>query len=96
MRLGRYTQTNSESKRYDIDYSEWLSTGEVVSSVNILIDNSTSPSLTAYAVQILNAGTAVAFMVAGGVIGERYVMSVEATTSIGQVKEDKIYFSIVE
>lgn len=95
MRLGNFTKTPAEVKRYKVEYSDWLDTGEYVQSV-VLTVTPTSPSnpLTAAANSIGASATSFAFFVAGGVTGTVYTVDIRVTTTGGQIKEDTILFTV--
>ncbi|CAB4124508.1 hypothetical protein UFOVP55_5 [uncultured Caudovirales phage] len=95
MRLGRFSKTPSERKRYAIDYSEWLDTGETVVSYTFAatpVDATTT--FTVDASSLGSAGTSIVFFVSGGSNNSQYTVDVKAATSGGQVKEDTILFTV--
>lgn len=94
MRLGKFTKTPTEVKRYKIDYSHWLDTGEYVSSVSFSIISSNTGSLTFSPNDINPTDTSVTFLVLGGTDGETYEVSVTMTTSLSQIKQDVIYYVV--
>lgn len=94
MSLGRYVKTPAERKRYAIDYSEWLETGETVSTYSFSVSPTTSPVLEIDATSLADANQTIVFFVSGGVNGQQYTVDVQATTSGGQIKEDTILFSM--
>lgn len=96
MKTFKFIQRDGERKLYALDYSAWLAVGETVTNAAFTVLTSTSPALVVSNIQYLNANTGVAYFVSGGVAGERYEVSVVATTSTAELKEDKIYFSVVE
>lgn len=94
MKLGKFTKTSVERKRYALDYSDWLDTGETVSSVTFAITPTGTSSLVVDANSISSAGTLVAFFVNYGVTGTTYTLDIQITTSGGQIKEDQVLFTI--
>jgi hypothetical protein len=94
MTLGKYTKTPAERKRYQIDFSEWLDTGETI----ITFSYSSTPVdaspviIDEYA--IAADGLSVGFYASGGVLGSNYKIDVLASTSGGQEKEEIILFSV--
>lgn len=95
MRLGRFSKTPSERKRYAIDYSEWLDTGELVSSFVFSVSpvDATTPFLVD-ASSLSSSGTSVVFFVSGGTDGSQYTVDIKSTTSGGQIKEDTVLFAV--
>lgn len=96
MSLGKFTQSKDEKKRYEIDYSDWLDTGETVSSIALSSTPSTTPPLVGDDQTINPEATGATFMVSGGATDELYTLVVRMTTSGGQIKEDAITFNIRE
>lgn len=95
--LGKYVKQPTERKRYQINYSNWLDTGEGVSVVAFSVDKVTTPPLVVDDVMNTPDGKGVQYYVSGGVNGTQYVVTAELTTTTGpQVKEDEIYFSVRE
>lgn len=97
MPLKKYVKAAGERKRYSIDYSEWLDTGETLSGVVFTIPgNSISAPLVVDDVMVEPDNTGVQYYVSGGVDGTNYEVIATATTSVLQIKEDSILFSIRE
>lgn len=95
MRLGNFSKTPAERKRYAIDYSEWLDTGETVTARTFTVTpvNVTTPFLVD-ASSINAAGTVLTFFVSGGANNTTYTVDVQITTSGGQIKEDTIIYTV--
>ena len=91
MRLGRFTKTPVERKRYAIDYSQWLDTGETVSS---FVFTTTPSDLVVNAGSLDTTSTILTYFVSGGTDGQQYALDVRITTSGGQIKEDTILYTI--
>lgn len=96
MKLARFTKQPSERKRYSIDYSDWLDTGETISAVTFLPSPVATGGLEIDASSITPSGTSVVFFANYGVSGTTYTVTVTVTTSGGQIKEDEILFSVRE
>lgn len=93
--LAKYVKTPGERKRYQIDYTNWLDTGESVTGVTFAIDKVTTPPLVIDGVQVLPSGVGVQYYASGGVDGTNYVVTATLTTTIGpQIKNDEIFFSV--
>jgi hypothetical protein len=93
-RLGKFTQTPTERKRYSVDYSPWLDLGETVASVVFAPEQVTAPPLVTDGVQASSDHLSVVFYVSGGLDGQVYRLLITATTSVGQIKEDFVTFSV--
>lgn len=98
MAIAKYVKASSDRKRYQIDYSDWLDTGETVVSVVFTIeDNADAPALVVDDNMVLPTGLGVQYYVSGGVDGRTYRILADLTTSIGpQEKLDEILVTIRE
>ena len=94
MKLAKFRQAPDEVKRYAIDYSQWLQSGETITGVTFSVDNTTTPVFGTQTSSISNNGTGVVFFAAGGVDGQLYNLTVKITTSLGQTKDDAIFFTV--
>ena len=95
MRLGSFTKTPAERKRYAIDYSHWLDTGETLQNVVFKVTPSTGATpMVVDAVSTNAANTVVIFFVNYGMLNVQYTDDVKATTSGGQIKEDTVIFTV--
>lgn len=96
MRIGKlYTLTPNERKRYTIEYSDWLDTGETIDAVEFTIEEEiTTPPFEITDDDIDVGGTLIAFFAEGGIDGSSYKVIVKVTTSNGQVKEDHILYAV--
>lgn len=95
MKLAKFVKSPAERKRYSIDYSEWLDTGETVQSIIFTVTPSTGTlPLAIDAYQIATPATSVIFFANYGDEGTVYTVDVVMTTSGGQIKEDQILFSV--
>lgn len=96
MAIAKYAKGPTDRKRYQIDYSDWLDTGEVVINVIFSIDEVTSPALVIDDVMVLPTGLGVQYYCSGGVVGTYRVLAT-LTTSVGpQVRQDEIFFTVRE
>jgi hypothetical protein len=97
MPLKKYIQAAGERKRYTINYSEWLDTGEYINTVVFtVLGTATSPALVVDDVMVLPTPTGAQYYVSGGVDNIQYSVLVTATTATGQIKEDVLLFTIRE
>ncbi len=95
MRIGKYTKAPVDRKRYQIDYSEWLDTGEIVSGVVFyVLPVSAQTPLAVDGVAVTPSNTGVQYYVSGGVAGVTYEVFATMTTGAAQVREDVIIFSV--
>lgn len=97
MAIAKYTQAASDRKRRQIDYSDWLDVGEMVSSVDFTVDTVTVPPLVIDDVMVLPTGLGVQYYASGGVNGQTYRVLADLTTNTGpQQKLDEIFISVRE
>lgn len=88
MKLGRFHQYPFERKRYEIDYTQWLKPGEVITNQVV-----TPPAgLTVDGVSTI-AGILYLFA-SGGVAGASYSVQIAIATNFGQTKVDTIIVSL--
>lgn len=98
--LDRFDKQPSEIKKYQIDYSEWLATGETVTAVGTavtLLNPATGdvgePTLTIGTTQIVG-GNVFEYYVSAGTDGKRYKVTFQADTSDTQRVESEIEFKV--
>ena len=94
MRLGSFIKTPIERKRYAIDYTDWLDTGETLTTVTYTIPLVTTPPLVVDASSLDAAHKVAVFFINGGLNNKQYTVEVVATTSGGQIKEDTVLFTV--
>jgi len=98
--LDRFIKQPAEIKKYQIDYSEWLATGETVTSVvtavtllNPATDDVGEPTMTIGTTQIVG-GNVYEYYVSAGTDGKRYKVTFQASTSDTQTVESEIEFKV--
>jgi len=98
MAIAKYVKATGDRKRYQIDYTDWLDTGEQVSAVVFTIeDNAALPVLVIDGIQVLPTGLGVQYYISGGVTGVTYRVLADLSTTIGpQQKRDEIFVTIRE
>jgi hypothetical protein len=92
MKLATYYKSPAEVKRYRVDYSSWLDTGETVTDRTLTV--TPAGELLVDGSSITDAGTSVTYFVSGGLDTKTYNINIQVVTSGGQTKEDDIYFKI--
>lgn len=93
-KLGKYTQTTDERKRYSINYAKWLDTGETIASASSEVDNATTPPLVVEG--LVHDGTTVTFEISGGAHEQSYLAIIKITTSSGEIKQDAIALKVLD
>lgn len=94
MKLANFVKSPVERKRYTINYSDWLDTGETISTVTFTPSPTETSGLIVDAYTIATPATSVVFFANYGVAGHQYTLDVQITTSGGQTKEDTVLFSV--
>lgn len=94
MKLAHFIKSPSERKRYSLDYTDWLDTGETVTGITFSVSPTTTTTLAIDAYTISTDGLSVAFFANYGDTGSTYTVDVLTTTSGGQIKEDQIVFQV--
>jgi hypothetical protein len=97
----RFTQGPKEVKRYLLDYTLFLVTGESVVSIAQSVSNlgmppQGSPPLVVSTIVLGPGGLQALYLISGGVDGQSYEVTFLATTSVGQVLEDVVQYDIAE
>lgn len=92
MLLQKKYKSPTDKKRYTIDYSDWLDSGETLDTVTYAVDAGTA---TVTDDSISGDGLTAIFFINGGAVGTDFNVAVQATTSVGQVKNDHIAFVVV-
>lgn len=90
MNLGTFTKQPAEIQDYDIDYSEWLTAGDNVSSVAVTILPATNLVLDSQ----YNNDPVVKLWFSGGTDGVKYKITVRTTTADGRLKEDEFFIKV--
>lgn len=93
MLLDRFQQSPDEIKLKTIDYSNWLSSGETISTVVATATPVTAPVLT---VTPAKTDTRVTLTTSDGLDDTTYTVNITITTSLGQKKEDCIEYIVEE
>jgi hypothetical protein len=85
--LGRRLQIVGDRKRYGVDYDTFLDQGETIAAVTITIDQGTATIED----QALSADKeSVSFFLNGGTLGDQFNVILQATTSLGQIRYDRL------
>ena len=101
----RFKQSPAENKRYVLDYTLQLATGESITNVTATVTQTpgtglATPALAVTSIVLLppvsGAVLGAAYFVSGGVDGGQYEIKFLATTSVGQVLEDVVSYVLAE
>lgn len=95
MKLGTFTKSPVERKRYAVDYTDWLENTETLSSATFSIAPNADPASLEINEHVIDAaGKLLTIFVNAGVTGVSYIATVQVETSDGQIKEDQIVFVV--
>lgn len=99
----KFKQSPAENKRYVLDYTLFLASGEAIVSVAIAITQTAglaSPPLVVNSLALLPPVGGVvlgaAYFVSGGVDQGQYEVQFLATTTLGQILEDVVQYNLSE
>ena len=95
MRAGRFVKTPDERKQYTIEYTDWLASGETITDHEFEVTPDDG-ELVVDGSAVNVDGNLLTFFVDGGLDDTQYKVVARITTSLGQVKEDLVRFSIKE
>lgn len=98
MLLGRKTHTAGNETRYEIDYDNWLDTGETISPTGNTVVLSAAFTATVTDVTITGiqvTASKIYFMLGGGSLNEVFTLDVHAETTRGEEKNDTLGFTVV-
>jgi hypothetical protein len=92
--LGTFVKQPSEKLDYDVDFSTWLTDDTLFSQTTAI----TGPdsTLVADTSSIMQGGFVVKNILMGGTVGNKYKVTVTATTTVGLIKEAEFIVSIKE
>lgn len=90
--LGTYPKQPLERLDYDIDFSEWLSTGDTIVSASVIA----ATGIVAEAPLVDATQKIVKVWITGGTSGGTYKIQVTAITSEGRIKEGEIRIKVRE
>jgi hypothetical protein len=88
--IPKYTKQPGDKLDYDIDFNEWLSSGDSLASVNVTADTG---------ITIVNSTIVVSMVkvwLSGGNDGETYKITVKVTTDEGRIKEQEFRIKVKE
>lgn len=91
MILGNFTKQPIDVLDYDIDYSQWLTTGDNVESIDVTVE----PSGLTVDNTFVN-DPRVKIYLSGGTNGSTYKITVTMTTADGRVKQDEFKLKVKE
>lgn len=90
MKLGSFATSPVNRIRFEIDYSEWLVSPEILSACEFFSD---PEGLTLDSAAVVD-GTSAVFFVSGGTDGESYNLITVVATDGGQLRQDYIVVSV--
>lgn len=96
MILEKFIKQPRERKDYDVDYAPWLTPiSDTLDDVTATVDCLTDPADSTLVVEeIIFTVTRAKFWMSGGTAGNRYKVTVLATTMGGRVDESELIFTL--
>jgi hypothetical protein len=94
MRIGRFKKGAADRKRYVVDYVDWLDVAEIIDSVTS-IGNNPDDAFFVDGYVVNTGGKEIIFYASGGIAGNTYNVTLTATTSLGQVKQDWVEIAVI-
>ncbi|QOJ19483.1 MAG: hypothetical protein HRU77_01485 [Gammaproteobacteria bacterium] len=89
MNLGSFTKQPIDVTDYDVDYSQWLTSGDNVESARVSV---TPDGLTVESIFVNDPK--VKIWVSGGASGSKYKLTITTTTADGRVKQDEFKITV--
>lgn len=96
MKIAEFVKEPLERLRCAVNYSEWLEPGETLTTVEFYRAPDTAGGIYVDTYAIDSTAMAVIFFISAGLKDAVYELGIRASTSIGQIKDDYILFSIRE
>jgi hypothetical protein len=90
MLLGSKQHTVGDTKRWTVDYDQWLANTATIAQIDV---QSSSITCTVGNVSIL--GHSIVFYLTGGTLNEQLTVSLTMTDDLGNIKNDTIAFTCV-
>jgi hypothetical protein len=88
-RIGRFAKDEGDTKRYVVDYIDWLDDSETISAVTVLGDVPVDDFYIEW-IAVDTGGKQIIYYASGGLAEKEYDAVITITTSLSQVKEDWI------
>jgi hypothetical protein len=88
--LGSRQHTVADTKRWTVDYTDWLDNAAAIDTIDVQSD-----SLTCTIGEHTVDGPTVIFFLVGGSLNERLTVTLTMTDSFGNIKHDTIAFTVV-
>lgn len=101
MLLGKFTKQPAETLDFDIDFSEFFSDGDTLvfagdPPVPVPLDVTVTPSGLDLGPTIVRDGTVIKQWVSGGTDGQKYKITITATSNGGRVKQVEFIVRVKE
>jgi hypothetical protein len=82
--------TEGDTKQWTVTYEDWLDNAAMIEQADV---ESTSVTCTVSGVKI--SGPRIVFLLTGGVLNERLLVTLTMTDNFGNIKHDTIAFTVV-
>jgi hypothetical protein len=90
MLLGSKTHTVGDTRRWTVQYGDWLAN---TATIDTIVATSSSTTCTVQTPTIL--GTDVVFFLIGGTLNEQLTVTLVMTDDLGNIKTDTIAFTVI-
>lgn len=94
MKLGNFKKQPTEVLDYDIDYSQWIPTGDTLLNATAVVDIVGIGNLIVASIVVTPLTNIVKLWISGGVDGVTYKVTVTTATNGGRTKEDELQFTV--
>lgn len=95
--IGKKIKQPRDIADYDVDYSDWLRTGETLQTVSVFrIDCVTTPADTSLTASAETGIVAARIRCVGGLDRKTYKVTIQATTTTDRLKESEIIIKVKE
>ena len=93
-KLGKFAKDAQDTKRYIVDYRDWLDIDEQITTVTVVAEvNLDGFIVESSSVEATEARTII-YYVSGGIESRSYNVTVTVATNLSQIKEDQVIHQI--
>lgn len=90
MNFGTYLKQPADTLDYDLDYAEWLTSGDTVASADVVAE----PASDLVVEAVFLSTPIVKLWLSGGVSGTSYKLTITITTNDGRIKQDEFKLKV--
>lgn len=93
MLLGQQQITTGDKRRYQVDYTQFLQFGEVLTTSSVSVNSGATSTASGAYFDVTE--TQLYFFVVGGKLGESFTVSIQVGTNFGEVVNDTIAYMVI-